>query len=235
MLITCWSSKGGCGTTVVAAVLASLLAADAGPTLLVDLGGDLPAVLGLPEPLVGLVGWTGGTSEVGAQAGLAGLEIEAHGGVRLLPRGAGVVDREMGPPLARALAGRPRVVVDAGVIGGGDAGAGPAIHLGTAAAASLLVLRPCFLALRRAVVAPVRASGVVLVDEPQRVLGPGDIEAALGVPVVAVVPWDAAVARRVDAGLLGSTPPRAMARALRRALPADRLGMVPDRVGRMSA
>ena len=58
MLITCWSSKGGSGTTVVAAALAHLLAAEADGALLVDLGGDLPAALGLPEPHEGLTGWS---------------------------------------------------------------------------------------------------------------------------------------------------------------------------------
>jgi len=106
------------------------------------------------------------------------------------------------------------VVVDAGVVGGGGEG-GPAFDLTATATTSLLVLRPCFLALRRAVVAPLRGNGVVLVDEPGRSLGPGDVEAALGLPVVAVVPWDPAVSRRVDAGLLAAALPRDLARALR--------------------
>jgi len=256
VLITCWSSKGGSGTTVVAAALAALLGAE-GPTLLVDLGGDLPAALGLPEPAVGLTSWIPGgaaepvtlapgtreraTSGVGDPAELAGpgthrspergtpilnglreeaddlsgLEVGARAGVRLVPLGAGRLGDGIGPALARALAGRGSVVVDAGVVGS----AGPALDLAAAATASLLVIRPCFLALRRAVAAPVRSSGVVVVDEPQRVLGASDIEAALGVPVVATVPWDPAVARLVDAGLLGSALPRGLARSLRRVVP----------------
>ena len=43
----CWSAKGGSGTTVVAAALALAGRAE---SLLVDLDGELPAVLGLPEP-----------------------------------------------------------------------------------------------------------------------------------------------------------------------------------------
>ena len=53
MLIACWSTKGGAGTTVVTAALGLVLARrhPAG-ALLVDLAGDLPAALGLPpEPL----------------------------------------------------------------------------------------------------------------------------------------------------------------------------------------
>lgn len=208
MLVTCWSSKGGSGTTVVAAALATLLAAGAGSALLVDLGGDLPAVLGLPEPVAGLTGWAGGS--------VSGLEVEAEPRLRLVPRGAGDLPVTTGPALAAALAERGVVVVDAGVVGGASSGE-VALDLALAATASLLVLRPCFLALRRAVAAPLRPSGVVLVDEPSRVLGPADVEAALGVPLVAVVPWDPSVARRVDAGLLGSSLPRNLARALRRA------------------
>ena len=211
MLITCWSSKGGSGTTVVAAALAVRLAAEAGGVLLVDLGGDQPAALGLPEPTVGL---SSCAPDPGGAASLAGhvrhLAIDAGGGVRLLPRGVGPLDPRLGPPLAHLLGGPEPVVVDAGAIG-----PGAALDLAAAATASLLVLRPCFLALRRAVAAPLRGSGVVLVDEPHRVLGVSDVEAALGIPVVAVVPWDAAIARRVDAGLLGSGLPRPLARALR--------------------
>jgi len=214
VLITCWSSKGGSGTTVVAAVLAHLLAADAGSALLVDLGGDLPAALGLPEPAGGLTGWVEGVD-------LRRLEVDAGHGLRLVPRGRGALPEGAGEALAAALGGSGVAVADAGVLGEGTGG-GPGraelgLDLALAATTSLLVVRPCFLALRRAVAAPLRPSGVVLVDEAHRVLGADDVEAALGVPVVAVVPWDPAVARRVDAGLLGSSLPRAMARALRSA------------------
>ena len=203
---------------MVAAALATLLATEAlatealaveaGGALLVDLGGDLPAALGLPEPAAGLTGWAEGDP-------LSGIEVEAGAGLRLVPRGTGQLPAGIGPALAAALMGRCSVV-DAGVIGG-PAPDPVALDLALVATASLLVLRPCFLALRRAVAAPLRPSGVVLVDEPERVLGATDVEAALGVPVVTVVPWDPAVARRVDAGLLGSALPRGLARALRRA------------------
>lgn len=209
MLVTCWSAKGGSGTTVVAAALAMLLAAEAGWARLVDLGGDLPAALGLPEPEVGLTGWVEGDP-------LEGIEVDAGHQLRLLPRGPGDLSPGVGLPLAAALAGGGPVVVDAGVVGGGVAH-GVGLDLALAASASLLVLRPCFLALRRAVAAPLRPSGVVLVQEPARSLGPTDIEAALGVPIVAVVPWDPGVARQVDSGLLGFALPRGLARALRRA------------------
>ena len=233
MLITCWSSKGGSGTTVIAAALAALLAGEVGTALLVDLVGDLPAALGLPEPEGGLAGWSAphrqrpdasGVVDLAAKrarADLAGLEVDVGGGVRLLPRGSGALAEEMGPALAGVLAGAGAVVVDAGVIGPWQGGAGPAVELAGSATASLLVIRPDFLALRRAVAGPLRASGVVLVDEPQRVLGRSDVESALGIPVVASVPWDPAVARRVDAGL---GVPAAIGSAARAAADRSRCG-----------
>ena len=47
MVTLCWAAKGGSGTTVVAAALALT---SPRPSLLVDLDGEIPAVLGLPEP-----------------------------------------------------------------------------------------------------------------------------------------------------------------------------------------
>jgi hypothetical protein len=103
------------------------------------------------------------------------------------------------------------VVVDCGVPVAGDVAA----TVASAADRSLLVMRPCFLALRRAIAAPMRPSGVVLVAEPQRALGSGDVEAVLGVPVLAEVPHDPSIARAVDAGLLATRLPRVLDRAFR--------------------
>ena len=51
MLVACWSSKGGAGTTVVAATLALLLSRqEPAVAVLADLAGDAPVALGLPEP-----------------------------------------------------------------------------------------------------------------------------------------------------------------------------------------
>ena len=113
------------------------------------------------------------------------------------------------PSLARYE--RP-VVIDAG-----SSPVGAALDVAASAAVSLLVMRPCFLALRRAVAAPVRPSGVVLVREPGRSLGRRDVEEALQVPVCAEVDLEPAVARAVDAGLLAARLPRSLAHALRHA------------------
>jgi hypothetical protein len=119
--------------------------------------------------------------------------------------------------LAEVLAADPRpVVVDAGLVrprGVADPGAGHV--LAAAAGRSLLVMRPCLLAVRRAQAVGLRPSGVVLVAEPGRALGPHDVEQLLGAPVVGTVPHDPVVARRVDAGLLALRVPRAVERSLR--------------------
>src|SRR5262245_4755823 len=175
MLVACWSVKGGAGTTVVAAALAALLARSApGGAVLADLGGDAPALVGLAEPAgPGLADWLAAGTDVGAPA-LAEVEVPLCDGLTLLPRGSGA----LGPParaevLVAVLADDARpIVVDCGVLGVGRDGPCPvcvgelALRGASCASLSLLVLRPCYLAVRRAVAAPVRPSGLVLVREP---------------------------------------------------------------------
>jgi hypothetical protein len=218
MLIACWSPKGGSGTTVIACGLAAVLSrtgrAGAG-VLLADLAGDASSVLGLPEPGgPGLAEWLAAGPDVAATA-LSRLEIEAGPGLALLGWKRPDPDFRPGPgrseALVDALCADPRAVVaDCGTA---EHGAGLAVAAG--APVSLLVLRPCYLALRRALAAPVRPSGVILVAEPGRSLGRRDVEDVLGVPVRAEVEVDSAVARAVDAGLLARRVPRGLERALR--------------------
>lgn len=212
MLTACWSVKGGSGTTVVAASLALLLArtSPAG-ALAVDLAGDLPAVLGLPEPGgLGARDWLEAGPDVSDDA-LTRLAIAGGGGLQVVPRGRAVdCGADDGERLALALAGPRPAVVDCG-----SRLDDAALAVASAAPLSLLVLRPCYLALRRAVAAPIRPSGVVLVGEPGRSLDASDVEDVLGVPVRVQIPYDAAIARAIDAGILTSRLPRALERALR--------------------
>jgi hypothetical protein len=99
----------------------------------------------------------------------------------------------------------------------GSAERSPGFELAAGATLSLVVVRPCYLALRRVLAATVRATGVVLVDEPERALRKRDVEDVLGLPVWAELPRDGAVARAVDAGLLSVKVPRVAERALERA------------------
>lgn len=217
MLFACWSVKGGSGTTVVSAALAlSLRRHHPEGVLLVDLAGDLPAALGLADPDgPGVTDWLSTAADVPAD-GLGRLEVPVCDGVRLLPRGAGGWGEGVAAQLlATALGADARpVVVDCGTIALESV---PEVPLAVAACAthSLLVVRPCYLALRRAQRAPIRPSRVVVVAEPGRALTTPDVEAVLGVPLLAEVACDPAVARSVDAGLLASRLPRGLERALR--------------------
>ncbi|MEA2685773.1 MAG: hypothetical protein QOE93_968 [Actinomycetota bacterium] len=225
MLIACWSPKGGTGTTVVSCGLALVLGRGqpgGSPGILIaDLSGDVPAVLGVPTPASpGLIDWLAAGPDVPGTA-LGRLEVDAGPGLRLLPWGGELTARaataveggERGEVLAEALSAGARVVV----ADCGSAASGAALAVAAAAELSLLVLRPCYLALRRALAAPIRPSAVVLVNEPGRALTRRDIEEVLGVPVRAEIDYDPAVARAVDAGLLAGRVPRALEKALREA------------------
>lgn len=217
MLVCCWSAKGGAGTTVVAVALASMLArAAVDGVLLVDLAGDARAVAGLPDGAtdVGVADWLREGPAVPAD-GLARLESHVNGRLALLSRGAGPLRVDRAHALVSHLSVDSRtVVVDAGVV----AHDGVAAIVAAAASESLLVTRACFLSLRRAMVAPVRPSGVVLLVEEGRALVAADVESALGTPVRAEVSVTAQVARAVDAGVLVFRLPRSLERELRHAV-----------------
>ena len=212
MLTACWSVKGGSGTTVVSAAL-GLVVARAGHdhATLLDLAGEVPAALGIPDPSgPGLTEWL--ATEARAPASFARLIAPAAGGLGVVPRGAPLPpDEDDSSALFAAMADVGGAwVVDAGVP------AGPlAREVVTSADTSLLVLRPCYLALRRALATDLPAHGVVLVREPGRVLTAKDIEDVLRLPVRAEIDVDPAVARAVDAGLLAGRLPRLLERSLR--------------------
>ena len=136
----CWSAKGGSGTTVVAAALALAGRAE---SLLVDLDGELPAVLGLPEPGgQGIADWL--ASDAAAPA-IADLAIAVDRTTSLVPRGSAGVDFASArwPELLSWLDARGHVVIDAGTRPLPGELVLPGIR-------SLLVTRGCYLALRRA-------------------------------------------------------------------------------------
>jgi hypothetical protein len=216
MLVSCWSAKGGAGTTAVSAALALMLGRGH-PTgsLLVDLAGDLPSALGVDEAGgPGLADWLAGGPDAPADA-LARLERAVTAEVGLLPRGAGPLASAGGATLAGLLAAEPRpVVVDCGLLVAHDLDSVAGTMAG-AADTSLLVLRSCFLAVRRAVRLPRRPDGVVFVVDEGRAITEADVEEVLDVPVVARVRVCPAVARAVDAGLLARSLPRSLERDLR--------------------
>ena len=219
MVTVCWSVKGGSGTTVVAAALAVVQSRRAGSALLVDVAGDALAALGCEgnESGAGVRSWLCADPTVGTDA-LASLEVRVGPELSVLAAGLGASlppSRERWELLAAHLTAERRpVVVDLGSSMFGETSGRTALL--AVARVSLLVIRPCYLALRRAVHAP-KPTGVVLIREEGRALGVADVEAALGVSVVAEVAFDPAIARAVDAGLLNSRLPRSLERSLRRA------------------
>lgn len=211
----CWSVKGGSGTSTVAASLAML---ERGGSLLVDLCGDSAALFGLDTAAaVGLSEWFASNA---AAASLSTLCVPVgNNDALLLPCTTRLAysddvnaERygELNSWLREQSAARP-VIVDAGTA------SEPVVAslLADVSNRSILVLRPCFLAIRRAVSLSVRVDGIVMVREEGRSLSNTDIEAATGVPVVAEVMIDPAIARAIDAGLLNTRLPRLLRRSLR--------------------
>lgn len=215
-----WSPKGGSGTSVLAAACAAVLARGGGARL-VDLAGDQPAILGLAaDPATGTTEWMAAGPDAPVDA-LDRLSLEVAPGLHLLPvgsallptgRGAAAAGARLGAALA---AGGGAVVVDAGRA---DTPAAQAVV--ATADVSVLVLRGCYLALRRAVHAPLapRVTGVAFVDEPGRALGVAEISDVLGHPVLARIPVRSPIARAVDAGVIAVRTPEPLARAVGRIL-----------------
>lgn len=204
MLVAYWAAKGGSGATVLTAAHA-LAAAATGPTLAVDLDGDLARTLGVAEPPTGVADWLAAGDAVPADA-VDRIAVPVCENLHLVGRGAGPLAPGRGAVLAALLAGSPRtVVVDCGTRPG---------RLGRtvarAADRSILVTRACYLAVRRQQVLGLAPTEVALVREPQRALGADDVAAAIGVPVRTTVPIDPAISRAVDAGLLRSRLPRSL-------------------------
>lgn len=200
MLIVCHSPKGGSGCTVTAATLALLLATrHRGGGHVVDLGGDLSATLGVPEP----------ADDHPRDVNSA---LQLHTCSHRDRHGNAVADWDRAVSLVASLTGP--VVVDAGTALIDE-------RLAQAADLHVTVVRPCYLALRRATTSSTPAkrtsdvvAAVVVVNEPNRALGPKDIETVLRVPVRAVVPFDASISRSVDAGLLSHRIPKVAEEAL---------------------
>ena len=186
---------------MVAAALALRAAADGTDTLLVDLAGDQPAVLGVDVGgRDGVADWLAAGDDVPIDA-LTALEIPIADRLALLPRG--------GPPTA------DRLAVLGGVLGAGgrtvivDAGLAAGIGWAPPGHRSVAVLRTCYLGARRAGTLPA-STRLVVVDEPGRALRPTDVAAAVGVDCWVRLPADPAVARAVDAGLLVARLPRSL-------------------------
>lgn len=232
-MLAFYTAKGGSGCSVVASA-AAILSSRLGPTLLVDLGGDLPAVLGLADPGsrrttpgpadlahadLGLADWLAAESPL--PDSLRRIERSISDTLSLLPLGIGAFDPrpDQTQLLARLLRtdGR-RIVLDVGRVVGQGSGIGQGNRPGRsggrealldASDRTVLVTRACYLALRAAQLT-VSPDQVVLISEPGRALSANDVAAAIGSPVAAILRWDPAVARAVDAGVFRDRLPRSL-------------------------
>jgi hypothetical protein len=220
MLICFWSPKGGSGTSVITAT-AGLVLARGAPSRIIDLAGDQPAVLGLAhDPSPGLNDWLRAGAEAPTDA-LDHLTVEVGNNLTLLPSGiADAASDAAAPEAGAALA----VALDTeGVTGVCDVGRlqTPALRaFAEVAGPNIVVVRGCYLALRRAVhhSALTETIGAVLVEEHARSLGAHDVEDVLGVPVLATVPARTSIARAVDAGVLTNRLPDGLARPVQHVL-----------------
>jgi hypothetical protein len=210
-----------------------VLARRADGARLADLAGDQPAIFALAsEPATGLSDWLAAGAEAPPDA-LERLTVPAAPGIALLPRGS--VDRALAPqPAAEAGAALAVALRDGPVPTIVDAGSAttPASRaLVEVADASVVVLRGCYLGLRRAVHSPLlpRAAGTALVEEQGRSLGAAELTDVLDRPVLARIPARASIARAVDAGVLAARLPDALARPTARLL--ARLQLLADRRG----
>lgn len=201
-MITLWSVKGGSGTSVTTALLA-IASAQLELTTVLDADGDIPAIFGKSSGSAGLGDWWQAGNAVGVDA-LFRLAITISPTLSVIPSGT----RPTKPSIDRDfdLGDSGTVLVDGGTIRDAD---GIGASFVKRSQTSLLVMRPCYLAARRAVESSLRVDGIVLVEEPGRALRASDFSDVIGAPVVATLPWDLSVARTVDSGRFGNRVPRA--------------------------
>jgi hypothetical protein len=198
-LIVCASPKGGQGCTTIAAVLALLAARDQ-RTVLLDTRGDAATILGVREP-----------QRAGTVAEAIAHAVEPCHQLRIAPINGDSVDGDALTVVAELVASGHRVIVDTGTDH-------DVLHrFDPLTPQRLLVTRPCYIALRRAVGVPFVPDHVVLIAEHQRALTEHDVSVALALPVLSV-PYEPSVARAIDAGLLASRLPRCLPTPLSRIL-----------------
>ena len=203
------SPKGGTGTSVVAASLA-IVSSSSSPTLLVDLAGDQAAILGMPEPPIGLSDWANGMT----YREFDEIVSLCHDNLHLAPTGSfdfEVLNANAWGNLTQALSMKHsegyNIIVDLGR-------ADIPLVLRKIVDTCYLVTRPCYLSLRRAVDLEPAFTGVIVVNEPGRVLTSRDVESVLKIKCVAEIPYSNDISRRVDSGLLKSRLPTPLHAAL---------------------
>ncbi len=220
MLVGIYSPKGGSGTSVLAAACA-IVSSQETPTTLVDCSGDLPAILGLAQcTRAGVKELL--TSEDAPIGALDRIAVQVMKNLDLLIAGVCEVPETTtaGEKLGASLRSRrATTVIDLGV----PSNAG-VLALARNVDVLIMVVRPCYLAYRRAsenVLTPI-STGAVIVEEANRALTARDLERVIGIPILATVAARPSIARAVDAGILAARLPDALARPARSVLAAAR-------------
>lgn len=203
--IAIYAAKGGQGTTTIAAALAITHAHAGHRTLLVDTGHDITAVLGHPDNThqPGLADYITNTNIT-----LADITTPTIENLDLITRGNGPIQFDT-YTYGLALNGTSHydtVIIDT------TTDAHPWLNHTDE---TILVTRPCYLAARRAINLTRRPDHIALINEPARSINATDIATITGAPVTATIPYDPAIARAIDAGLLATRLPRQLTRALR--------------------
>jgi hypothetical protein len=188
-----WAAKGGSGTTVTTAAAAIH---EPQEVIIVDLGGDMTDVLATPRPTVGLDDWllAEPTND------LDDLLVDVDPTTRLLPTRSPIDLDQVRGERVDILASWMRNTATIVLV---DAGTGPPSEaLIDLADRNLIVTRPCYLALIKAVRTGQQPDGIVLINEPSRSLNSTSVEQSLSAPIVATIDAHPSIARSVDAGLL---------------------------------
>ena len=194
----CASPKGGQGCTTIAAALAVLAARSNQPTLLLDTRGDAAAILGVSDP-----------APASTVADAIANAVEPCDRLRVVSVTGDQIDADAISAISELVAAGHRVIVDTG-------NDHDVLHrFDPLSPHRLLVTRPCYLALRRAIGVPFVPDHVVLISEHQRCLTERDVSLALALPVTSV-PYAPGIARAIDAGLLAARLPRCLANAIAR-------------------
>ncbi|MEY4401931.1 MAG: hypothetical protein RL072_1796 [Actinomycetota bacterium] len=204
-MYACWTVKGGSGCTVFASAFALALAKQQGKACVVDFGGDVPSVLGMAEPAGrGIRDWLAIPHRTPHT--YLDLMLRATSELSVIPAGTA---SSFGEDAFRELveAADSNTVLDFGTLQ-------PPESICDALRSDWLIIRPCYLALRRAARLLRKPRGVVVVREAGRSLTSRDIESVVGAPVIAQISVSEGVARSVDAGLLATRLPKQLATEL---------------------
>lgn len=195
--------KGGSGATVVSGLAAVASARMGIRTTMAGLDADLGVAFGLSmsQPRPGLFDVLS-TANVAPDA-MKSLSLLVATRLSLVPPG----NRHVGVELSRLPEPQEpgRLIIDAS---GTDDDVWNVLT--STAARSYFVMRPCLLGLRRSLDTSRTADGIVIVDEPGRVIDVRDVEDVTGLPVVASIRYHARIARAVDAGRLARVTTRAI-------------------------